>query len=220
MPKRVALAENVADTIAWAISVGTLKPDEKLGEARLAEQTGVSRLPIREALKILHAQGIVTGEQNRGYRVAQFDPKTVANVLEIRLVLESILLRDAIVHWRAAGDLQAVAFEAPLDAMRQAVAKDDRTASLAADLAFHRVIAVAARNDICKTLWEAIARHTLIIFNRREYRDDNLSSVVTQHQEFHRFICSMIQAPQDEAAIQRGLEDHLLHANRERVQAS
>lgn len=217
MPRRVALAENVADTIAWAISIGTLKPLEKLQEGRLASQTGVSRLPIREALKILHAQGIVTSEQNHGYRVAQFDAKTVADVLAVRLSLESILLRDAVANWRAAGNTEASPLEEPLQAMRLAAKADDRVSSLAADLSFHRAIATAASNEICRVLWEGIARHTLIIFNRREYRDDSLTSVVVQHDAFRSAIRKMIQHNASEETIRLCLEDHLLVVARDRL---
>lgn len=217
LPKRVALAEGVADSIAWAISTGALKPDEKLGEARLAEETGVSRLPIREGLKILHAQGIVVGEQNRGYRVAQFDPKTVTDVLEIRIVLEKVLLRDAIANWRDSGDHTASGLAQPIEDMRDAAAKGDRTASLAADLAFHRVIAEAADNWIARTLWEAIARHTLIIFNRREYRDDDLASVVVQHERFREEIARMIAEDASVETIHAGIQNHLLQIARGRA---
>lgn len=93
MPKRVAMAETVADEIAWAVAAVNLNPSERMG---------VSRVPIRVALKILHAQGIVVGEPNRGYLVAAFDPDTIGEVLEVRVQQETILLRDAIMARRAA----------------------------------------------------------------------------------------------------------------------
>lgn len=215
IPKRVALAETVADSVAWGISAGQWQPGEKISEAILAERTGVSRVPIREALKILNAQGIVSGEQNRGYRVAKFDGKTVRNVLEIRLALEAILLRDAILNWRAAGDM-ATTLDGPLEAMRRAALAGDRAASLAADLAFHRAIAVAADNEISRILWEAIARHVLIIFSQRQYRDDDLTSVVRQHEAFRAFIVSMIESEADGETVKLALEDHLLQVARTR----
>jgi DNA-binding GntR family transcriptional regulator len=216
IPKRVAMAETVADEIAWAISSGYFSPGEKLNEASLGERTGVSRAPIREALKILHAQGIVTGEQNRGYRVAPFDERTVRNVLEVRVALEAFLLRDAILNWRAAGDM-ATALDTPLAAMRDAAEKGDRPASLAADLDFHRAIANSANNEISRILWEAIARHVLIIFSRHDYRDDDLHAVHRQHEAFKRFICEMIESAADAETIKHGLEDHLLQVARGRV---
>jgi DNA-binding GntR family transcriptional regulator len=217
LPRRVAMAETVADEIAWAIAAGHLDPGEKLNETDLGERMGVSRVPIREALKILHAQGIVTGEQNRGYRVAPFDEKTIRDVLEVRVQLETILLRDAILSWREQGDM-ATALDAPLAALQDAADKKDRAASLAADLRFHRAIAESSGNEITSTLWGAIARHVLIIFSRHDYRDDDLNAVVRHHKAFKRNIVEMIRSDADAATIRRRLEDHLLQVARSRTQ--
>jgi DNA-binding GntR family transcriptional regulator len=217
LPKRVAMAATVADEIAWAVAAGHLNPGEKLNETELGERMGVSRVPIREALKILHAQGIVTGEQNRGYRVAAFDDKTIRDVLEVRVQLETILLRDAILSWRARRDM-ATALDAPLAALQDAADKDDRAASLAADLAFHRAIAESSGNEISSILWEAIARHVLIIFSRHDYRDDDLNAVVRQHKAFKRGIVDMIKSDADAESIRKRLEDHLLQVARARSQ--
>lgn len=215
LPKRVALAEAVADSIARAISVGALSPGQRISENALATQTGVSRAPVREALKILHAQGIVTGEQNRGYRVAPFDADTVGHVLEVRLFLEGVLLRDAIARWRKGGTPERD-LEPAIQRMRDAAQADDRAESLAADLDFHRAIATAAGNEISRVLWEALARHVLIIFSRREYRDDDLASVVRQHESFRDTIVRLVNSDCDEATQRKELETHLLQVKRSR----
>jgi DNA-binding GntR family transcriptional regulator len=72
-PKRLALADSVADSIAEAISMRILEPGERIVETTLVDKLGVSWVPIREALKVLHAQGILSGGGHRGYRVAAFD---------------------------------------------------------------------------------------------------------------------------------------------------
>ncbi|MEM9250140.1 MAG: GntR family transcriptional regulator [Pseudomonadota bacterium] len=212
-PKRQSLAESIADSVAEAISTRHLKPGERIVELTLADQMGVSRVPVREALKVLHAQGIITSGGHRGYRVAAFDDQTVRNVVELRLMLESILLRDAIHNWRKGrGDLAGL--HEALEAMRVAAKIDNRVDSLAADLDFHRAICAAAGNDVAATLWQAIARHVLIIFNRSEYRDENLTTIVRQHEAFLEFIQSAIEKPISDKAIERGLHDHLLQVSR------
>jgi DNA-binding GntR family transcriptional regulator len=212
-PRRQSLAESIADSVAEAIATRHLTPGERIVELALAEQMGVSRVPVREALKVLHAQGIITGGGHRGYRVAAFDAETVQNVVEVRLMLESILLRGAIRSWRAGiGDLSGL--HAALERMEQAAAIGDRLASLGADLAFHRAICEAARNDIAATLWQAIARHVLIIFNRAEYRDDDLNAIVRQHRAFLGFIETAIAEATPDEEIERGLRDHLLQVSR------
>lgn len=218
IPKRVTMAETIADSVAKAIAVGVLSPNERVKETALAERVGVSRAPIREALKILHAQGIVMADSSRGFRVAAFDEATIEKVLEVRLALEAILLRDAILHWRKV-DPDASTLDGPIVRMREAAASKDRAASLEADLGFHRAIVEAARNDIALIMWSAIERHVMIIFSMPRYRADDLLSVVTHHEQFRDFIRDQIAGDVKPEALRHGLENHLLQISRMRAEA-
>lgn len=215
IPKRVTMAETIADSVAKAIAIGVLAPGERVKETVLAERVGVSRAPIREALKILHAQGIVTSDSSRGFRVASFDDQTIEKVLEVRLALEAILLRDAIVFWRK-HDKNASALEGPISRMREAAANNDLAASLEADLRFHRAISEAAPNDIVRILWSAIERHVMIIFSLQRYRADDLHSVITHHEKFRDFIRTQIAGETEPEALLEELENHLLQVSRMR----
>ena len=139
IPKRITLAETIADAVARAIASGMLEPDERVTEMAIADRVGVSRAPIREALKILHAQGILAADSSRGFRVAAFDDTTIRQVLESRLALETILLRDAVLQWRVR-DPEATALKVPIARMHEAAVNKDRAASLEADLSFHKAI--------------------------------------------------------------------------------
>lgn len=212
-PKRMSLADEIANTISEAIATRRLKSGERVVELGLAEKLGVSRVPIREALKVLHAQGILTGESHKGYRVAEFDDKTVANVLEIRLRIETILLRDAIWQWHGGiGDMSGL--DEAIRQMEIAAQLGDRLASLKADLLFHNAIRQSARNDIAATLWDAIARHVMIIFNHENFRDDNLEAIVTQHAGFRDFIRKWVTSPPEEDVIQEALRAHFMRVAR------
>lgn len=217
IPKRVTMAETIADSVAKAISMGVLAPDERVKETNLAERVGVSRAPIREALKILHAQGIVTADSSRGFRVASFDEATIEKVLEVRLALEAILLRDAILTWREV-DPDASVLDGPISRMREAAKNDDRAASLDADLSFHRAIAEAGRNNIALILWSAIERHVMIIFSLQKYRADDLNAVVAHHEEFVSFIRAQIAGDLEPEALHDQLENHLLQVSRMRTE--
>ena len=214
-PKRTSLAESIADSIAEAIATRHLQPGERIVEMSLAERIGVSRVPIREALKVLHAQGILVGGAHRGYRVASFGPDTIRNVLELRLMLETFLLRDAIARWRTGAEDPAE-LSGPIRQMEMAARSGDRGGSLRADLEFHRTIRRAAGNEIAGTLWDAIARHVLIIFNLDRYRDSDLSAVPRQHEEFRTFILAQIKLPGTTDDLKQALEDHLLLVARKR----
>jgi DNA-binding GntR family transcriptional regulator len=217
-PKRMSLADEIANTISEAIATRRLKSGERVVELSLVEKLGVSRVPIREALKVLHAQGILTGESHKGYRVAEFDDKTVDNVLEIRLRIETILLRDAIHQWHnGVGDLSGL--DEAIRHMEIAAQIGDRLASLNADLLFHNAIRQAAHNDIAATMWDAIARHVMIIFNRENFRDDNLEAIVTQHTAFRDFIRKCVENPPEEEVVLESLREHFLQVARKKTAA-
>ena len=209
-PARISLADNVADLIAKAIATRHILPGARIVETALAERLGVSRVPIREALKVLHAQGILVGGGHRGYHVAAFGPEVTQQILEVRLTLESILLRDAIENWRA-GNEDVAALQRPIEEMKRAARANDIPASLLADLDFHRTIREAARNAIVGTLWDTIARHVMIVFNFERYRDKDLNAIARQHEGFLEFIHAQIKARvASPTKVHEALEGHIL----------
>ena len=209
-PKRISLSESVADTIAEAISTRIISPGERIVETTLVEKLGVSRVPVREALKVLHAQGIISGGGHRGYRVAAFDQDVTQQIMEVRLGLESFLLRDAIENWRK-GNGSPKELQAAIDMMKASVRAGSMRNSLIADLEFHRAIRVAADNAIVGTLWDTIARHVLIVFNFERFRDEDLDAVPLQHEAFRDWIVAEVaKAETDFTDIQQALEDHML----------
>lgn len=214
-PARISLADNIADLIAKAIATRHILPGARIVETALAERLGVSRVPIREALKVLHAQGILIGGGHRGYHVATFGIEVTQQILEVRLMLESFLLRDAIQNWRA-GLEDPAALQLPIEEMRRAARSGDIPASLLADLEFHRTIREAARNAIVGTLWDTIARHVMIVFNFERYRDKDLNAVTVQHEGFRDFILGQVRKPQSFKAVQKALEDHILLIERKK----
>lgn len=192
-PKPALLAEAIADSVAEAIATGHLAPGERIIETGLADTYGVSRVPVREALKVLATQGILVGGGHRGYRVASFAPEKIEQVFEVRLELETILLRDAVANWRRSGGGLG-ALDTVIETMRQAARAGDLRAMLRADLEFHRAICRAAENEIASALWNAIARHVLIIFNLARYRDVDLERALKQHLKLRDFIEAEIEA--------------------------
>jgi DNA-binding GntR family transcriptional regulator len=217
-PKRISLSESVADSIAEAIAMRILAPNERIVETSLVDKLGVSRIPIREALKVLHAQGILSGGGHRGYRIAAYDSGVTQQIMEVRLALESFLLRDAIQNWRD-GIGSPDALQVPINSMVASAKAQDIRSSLVADLEFHRTIRVAARDAIVGTLWDTIARHVLIVFNFDRFRDDNLEAIPRQHEQFRDWIVAQVKKPRTKFDdIEAALEDHMLLVERKRRQ--
>lgn len=84
------LREIVFEALREAIINGTLEPGERLMEIQLAEEMGVSRTPVREAIRKLELEGFVVMVPRKGAYVAGLSMKDIADVFEIRTALESL----------------------------------------------------------------------------------------------------------------------------------
>lgn len=86
---------SVIDDLREAILVGDYRPGAKLIQEELATRFGVSRIPLREALRRLEGEGLVLMSPNRGAVVRPLVPKDVADLFELRIALETVALRRA-----------------------------------------------------------------------------------------------------------------------------
>ena len=88
--------EQVADYLRERIISGVYARGSRLKQAEIAEELKLSITPVREALKLLEAEGYVSGDSYRGARVVPFDPTASAEILQLRLMLEAQLVRGAV----------------------------------------------------------------------------------------------------------------------------
>lgn len=138
------LREVVCDVLREAIREGMLAPRERLMEIRLAEELGVSRTPIREAIRKLEQEGFVVMIPRRGAYVADISIKDISQVFEIRGALEEL----------AAGLAAERITENELEYLEQMVVKirsyiesKDMDKIIEADVNFHDVLYKASRNE-------------------------------------------------------------------------
>jgi DNA-binding GntR family transcriptional regulator len=191
-----SLAARVADAIVDAIAGGELQPGQRLIETDLAGTLEVSRVPVREAVKMLEAQGILRSLPHRGAFVVPLDDARIDRICEARLALERLALPGAV-----------AAFETAPARLRELDALIARMETLAssrawlelckADLAFHRAFIRASGNDIVALLWEALARHVLIVFGR-ELRYERLKAKLGVH---HRELRKLFAAGDTEGLV-------------------
>ncbi len=90
MDEFLPLRDVVFNTLRQAILTGELKPGERLMEIHLANRLGVSRTPIREAIRKLELEGLVTMIPRRGAEVAQITEKSMSDVLEVRRAMDAL----------------------------------------------------------------------------------------------------------------------------------
>ena len=134
------LAAHTRRAVLAAIADGRLEAGGRYSVAQLAEQLGVSRTPVREALLVLEREGRVRFERNKGVRVLETTAADVAEVFELRLLLEVPATA------RACGIVETEALQAELDAMGEAARAGDEPAFMDHDERFHELILLAAGN--------------------------------------------------------------------------
>ena len=138
------LRELVFTTLRQAILKGELQPGERLMEIQLAEKMGVSRTPIREAIRKLAAEGLVTMIPRKGAIVAGISEKMLKDVLRVRMTLEKMAYECAFESITDTAIEKLLSAESDFEA---AVEAGDLVAIAEADEKFHFIIYDAAGND-------------------------------------------------------------------------
>lgn len=153
------LRDVVFENLRTAILEGDLKAGQRLMEVQLAEQLGVSRTPIREAIRKLELEGLVVMLPRKGAYVANMSFKDLIDVLEIRSSLEGLAASLAAERLREEdiSDLERVAKE-----FEKSVREADIDNVLKKDVEFHEKIFLMANNkklyQLITSLWEQVHR--------------------------------------------------------------
>jgi DNA-binding GntR family transcriptional regulator len=158
-----SLKEQVIDAIRNAIIEGKFKPGEKIPEQELAEQLGVSRTPIREAIHILEQQGLVLIVPKSGTFVAEVDPAEVQDSLYTRIALEELALRQSIERSKPEEwEYLCKKLSCILNGMKEAVEKGNTIAATELDIEWHTTLIDAAQNRSLSRVWRATGLQFLI----------------------------------------------------------
>ena len=140
---QLSARERIYEAIKTWIVEGVLEPDEQLKDVELAERFGVSRTPVREALRQLEDEGLVVTARNRWTRVAPLDLSEGGRLAPILSALEALALRSA---WPFAPDQVDVMAKCN-DELEKAVERRRAKDALQADSRFHGVIDHASANQ-------------------------------------------------------------------------
>ena len=195
------LREVVCETLRDAIRKGVLKPGERLMEIQLAEELGVSRTPVREAIRKLELEGYVIMMPRRGTYVANLSIRDVNEVFEIRTSLDS--LASGLAAERITDD-ELERLQRLLVTIGGYVEANDMDKIVETDMEFHDLLYQASRNT----------RLVGIIFNLREqltrFRTTSMSfpgRLKATLEEHRRIVEAIAQGDVKEA--QQAAEDHM-----------
>lgn len=185
MEEYLPLRDVVFKTLRQEILTGELKPGERLMEIHLANRLGVSRTPIREAIRMLELEGLVTMIPRRGAEVANITEKNLRDVLEVRRVLDALAVSLAC---ERITEEEKEQLRMACIAFAKATETKNVTTIARADVALHDIIIKAAGNDrlaqIVGNLGEQMYRY------RFEYIKDESThaSLVEEHRIIYESI--------------------------------
>ncbi|UPY36001.1 GntR family transcriptional regulator [Sediminicoccus sp. KRV36] len=178
LPPRASLPETLAARMVEAMRAGELSPGERIVEASLAARFGVSRGPLREALKALEGEGLVERRPGRSPRVAQVSPAQAAQMVVMRATLEGMAAR--LLAARATpGQL------AELEAQHGrilAAAKAGRVAEWRdADWHFHELVCRASGNEFLLRAWLSMSHLVRLFLHRHPAFEAGGEGVLLNH---------------------------------------
>ncbi|KAA9153651.1 GntR family transcriptional regulator [Microbacterium lushaniae] len=197
---RTSLPSQAEDLIREMILDGTLGAGERLNEVAIAESIGISRGPLREAIKRLSGQGYLTSETHRGAFVKQYTPQEIVDLYELRSALELHALRLA-VQRAADDDLQALAQKLSQEydrLTRHAADAADQREPYVSELDFHeQLVALSGNREIRDQL--SHANHKLYLALRPTAR----TSTREEHAaSAHREILERVLARDADGAVE------------------
>lgn len=179
------LREIVYEELKLLILTGKISPGMRLMEEELAEDMGVSRTPIREAIRKLEKEGLITIEPRRGAYVSQISTKDMVEILEVRQNMEGLAAELAAQRMT---DEDKEKLREIAKNYESAVAAGDMTEMIRCDTAFHHIIVEATQNKILIQMVEQLQE--MVLRFRYIYYDNfkRAEQMLTEHQAIYEAI--------------------------------
>ena len=167
------LREIVYEELRNLILTGKIKPGTRMMEIELAEDMGVSRTPIREAIRKLEKEGLVVIEPRKGAYASEVSVKDMEDILEVRANLEGLA---AYLAAERMTESEKKALEEIKDKFRQAVIEGNMAEMIANDTKFHHMIVESSRNNhlihMVEQLQELVLRFRYIYYKDFKRAED------------------------------------------------
>jgi DNA-binding GntR family transcriptional regulator len=174
-------SERVTRQLRDEILDGVRRPGSRLVEREVAEHLGVSRLPVRDALKALVAEGLVTPRPRSWAVVREFSPSDVADLDEVRSALETLAFRLAAQRHTRAG-LEKL--RADLDAELAAARAGDAVRARRAAADFHQTVVSLAANELLGELERVLRSRMRWLLGQH----DDLLGIAREHEALYQAI--------------------------------
>jgi DNA-binding GntR family transcriptional regulator len=185
-----SLVELAVLRLSREILSGKSDPGQRLVEEQLTRRLGISRAPLREALRLLAQQGLVEHVPRRGARVATLSDRDVAELYAVRDVLERHAVETAL---PVAQDSDLTGLRVAIEQMREATRSEDRLGVAEAHRAFHVGVVALAGNRQLTVIYESILVRLqlyMAVNLRRESETAQPSDAVRRHERLLRAVAA------------------------------
>lgn len=204
LARPVTLVEQIAESVVQAAAEGRFLPGDRLNEGEIAGELAVSRVPVREALRLLESEGIaVRSAGQRGLRLMAVDAAHLHQILTVRTSLEQLAARDAVAAFRR-DPAAFAALEVAVRAMERAAMDGDSYAHAKADTGFHRVLCRIGGNKVLLQIWETLSRKLTIVIGLAAFHKD-LEAITREHHDLLRVL-----KKGNITAIDRAIHEHIV----------
>lgn len=201
MDAYLPLRDVVFQTLRTAILKGDLKPGERLMELQLASKLGVSRTPIREAIRMLEQEGLARTIPRKGAEVAGMTEKDMEDVLQIRCVLEELAAK---LSCQNITDEEMRELKIAMVAFEEKTREGNVVELAKADVTFHDIIYRAADNPKLLVLLNNL-REQMYRYRTEYMKDDRIHPVlIREHKEMVKALES-----RDQELVAREVRQHL-----------
>ena len=209
--KQPPLRKIVYERLKDAILTGVVAKGTKLYESKIAEDLGISRTPVREALHALERELLVDALDKVGYEVRDADLEDLEEISEIRRTVETLALRKAVSR---IGDAEIRVLEENVSQAREAVEEGKPDLFVRLDAEFHRIIAASSRRERLIRMADTLRKEMHRFINRTRFNHALAKESLRYHEEILRFL-----KEKDYGKAKRALNDHISHARREHHRA-
>lgn len=207
LQKPVSVRAQVYEQLRSAILEGRFAAGDRLVEARIAEEIGASRTPVREALHALEREGLLEAIPRVGYLVRGIDPGEVGQICSIRAVNEQLAAEWALDRITPE---ELAALEANLAAAEDEVAAGRPAAFVERDAEFHEILVRASGSDRLVELCQGLRRHMLLYRVQSLYTSENAMRAIAGHR---RILDALVAGNRD--GVRREIAAHLDQVKRD-----
>lgn len=205
-PRRIrtpSLAQEAYEVLQHMIVRGELPPGERLVEPALCERLGISRTPLREAIKRLANEGLIVLRRNRNAMVSRIDARELEHLFEVEAGIESLAVGLAAARMT---NTELKKLETLQERLEQRLAKGDRDGYFEINQRIHTLLVAGAKNPIL----EETHRHLLGRLERARYLALNRIGRWQESAEEHRAILDALKA-RDAVRARLLLDEHIQH---------